>query len=255
MSCTVCHRPVQDSHRFCGYCGSPTQPAGSSSRAESIFHESAPTVKQARLRLVRGEGREGRTFPLAGGLSGLGREQGQILFPDDPTVSPAHASFYYDEGRLFVRDEGSLNGTFARIQSAVPIGHGEIFLCGEQVMIFEHYQPLPVHIGTDAAIFCGTPVEPWSYRVAQLIGQKKVGLALCTSDPVLTLGREGCDLNFDQDRFISRNHARIEFQDHQVMLRDLDSRNGTYFRLKEPIPLSHGDQLFIGRQLLRVELT
>jgi pSer/pThr/pTyr-binding forkhead associated (FHA) protein len=254
MNCSVCTRPNKDSHRFCGYCGSPIQPAGASARAESIFHDSAPVVQRARLRLVRGEGREGRVFPLDAQKQSIGRELGEIVFQDDKTVSPTHATFYYEDGRLFVRDESSLNGTFARIQQAVPIAHGEIFLCGEQVLIFEFHQLMPVHIGVDAAIFCGTPVEAWSYRVAQLMGQKKVGLALCTSDPVLTIGREGCDLNFAQDRFISRNHARIEFRESNAVLRDLDSRNGTYFRLKEPVPLSHGDQIFIGRQLLRVEL-
>ena len=254
MNCTVCGQPLKEMHRFCGYCGQPAQPIGSSARAESIFHDSATPVQRARLRLVRGEGREGRVFPLDGIKRTIGRERGEILFEADPTVSPAHATFYYEGGRLYVRDEGSLNGTFARIQQAVPISHGEIFLCGEQVLIFELHQPNPVYIGTDAAIYCGTPVEAWSYRVAQLLGQKKVGLALCTTDPVLTIGREGCDLNFEQDRFISRNHARIEFHDGQATLRDLDSRNGTYFRLKEAVPLSHGDQVFVGRQLLRVEL-
>ena len=254
MNCSVCNQKLRESHRFCGYCGQPSQPVGASARAESIFHDSATPVQRARLRLVRGEGREGRVFPLDGVERTVGRERGEILFQSDSTVSPVHATFYYEGGRLYVRDEGSLNGTFARIQQAVPINHGEIFLCGEQVLIFEFHQPHPVYIGTDAAIFCGTPVEAWGYRVAQLLGQKKVGLALCTSDPVLTIGREGCDLNFEQDRFISRNHARIEYRGEQVLLRDLDSRNGTYFRLKEAVPLSHGDQVFIGRQLLRVEL-
>ena len=90
--------------------------------------------------------------------------------------------------------------------------------------------------------------------VDDVIARFVIRLAVCTSDPVLTIGREGCDLNFEQDRFISRNHARIEFREDSVLLRDLDSRNGTYFRLKEAVPLSHGDQIFIGRQLLRVEL-
>jgi len=254
MNCTVCEQPVDPSHRFCGYCGTPTYPIGASARAESIFHDSAPVVQRARLRLVRGEGREGKVFPLDEGMVTLGRERADILFEEDQTVSPAHASFYYDDDRLYVRDDGSLNGTFARIQTAVPIEHGEIFLCGEQVLNFEFERPIPVHVGGDAAIFCGTPVDTWRYRVAQILGKRSVGLAVCTSDPVLTIGREGCDLNFEQDRFISRNHARIEFREDSVLLRDLDSRNGTYFRLKEAVPLSHGDQIFIGRQLLRVEL-
>ena len=38
------------------------------------------------------------------------------------------------------------------------------------------------------------------------------------------------------------------------MLTDHESRNGTYVRLKAEKPLDHGDYLFIGRKLLRVEV-
>ena len=116
MNCTVCGQQLKASHRFCGYCGEPSHPPGASARAESIFHDSATPVQRARLRLVRGEGREGRVFPLDGLERTVGRERGEILFEGDATVSPEHATFYYEGGRLYVRDEGSLNGTFARIQ-------------------------------------------------------------------------------------------------------------------------------------------
>ena len=36
---------------------------------------------------------------------------------------------------------------------------------------------------------------------------------------------------------------------------DLGSKNGTFLRLKEESLLSHGDYVFIGQQLLRVEIT
>jgi pSer/pThr/pTyr-binding forkhead associated (FHA) protein len=36
---------------------------------------------------------------------------------------------------------------------------------------------------------------------------------------------------------------------------DADSKNGTYVRIKSPTPLQHGDYLFLGRELLRVEMT
>ena len=40
-----------------------------------------------------------------------------------------------------------------------------------------------------------------------------------------------------------------------MTLTDLNSRNGTYVRLKAERELSHGDYIFIGRKLLRVEIT
>ena len=41
---------------------------------------------------------------------------------------------------------------------------------------------------------------------------------------------------------------------YKFTLTDLNSRNGTYVRIKSERELAHGDYLFIGRKLLRVEL-
>jgi pSer/pThr/pTyr-binding forkhead associated (FHA) protein len=41
----------------------------------------------------------------------------------------------------------------------------------------------------------------------------------------------------------------------KMTLTDLKSRNGTFVRLKTEKELGHGDYLFIGRKLLRVEIT
>ena len=54
-------------------------------------------------------------------------------------------------------------------------------------------------------------------------------------------------------RSISRVHARLELRGSDWFVKDLNSRNGTYFRIKTEVPLSNGDYVFIGRQLLRVE--
>jgi hypothetical protein len=46
----------------------------------------------------------------------------------------------------------------------------------------------------------------------------------------------------------------VEERDGKYYLTDLDSRNGTYVRLKAERALVHGDYVFIGRRLLRVEM-
>ena len=252
MTCHACGAPVATDHRFCGNCGAPAEVA-SSREAESVYHDSAPLVRRARLRLIRGDGGDGFTFQLNGTEHRAGRTDGPILFPDDPTVSPAHAVFYYQDGRLFVRDLGSLNGTFIRIHAPVPVVDGEDFLCGEQVLRFERYRAIPMSAGADGAMFCGTPAPPWKFRLVQLIRGAATGVAYCAGSSAVTVGREGCDLNFEHDRFISHYHAQVEEREGETILRDLDSRNGTYFRLKKEVPLSDGDYVFIGRQLLRVE--
>jgi predicted component of type VI protein secretion system len=53
---------------------------------------------------------------------------------------------------------------------------------------------------------------------------------------------------------MSANHCAVEERNGKFVLTDFDSKNGTYVRLKAEKPLTHGDYLFIGRKLLRVEL-
>jgi hypothetical protein len=54
---------------------------------------------------------------------------------------------------------------------------------------------------------------------------------------------------------MSASHCRLEDSSGKMILTDLNSRNGTYVRLKEERELGHGDYVFIGRKLLRVEIT
>jgi len=71
----------------------------------------------------------------------------------------------------------------------------------------------------------------------------------------LQMGREGGDLNFPADLYMSASHCKLEEAAGKFLLTDMNSRNGTYVRLKAEKELGHGDYLFIGRKLLRVEIT
>jgi pSer/pThr/pTyr-binding forkhead associated (FHA) protein len=78
----------------------------------------------------------------------------------------------------------------------------------------------------------------------------------------LVIGREGHDVNFPDDPFISGRHAQVTALDAQrataelpFELSDLGSKNGTFLRMRGETPLQHGDYVFIGQQLLRVEIS
>jgi DNA-binding NtrC family response regulator len=79
---------------------------------------------------------EGQEVPLEKSAS-LGTEAGNDLVLTDPHVSRRHAQFLRDEGRLLVRDEGSLNGTHvggARIHE-VEVPLGTIITLGTQTAV------------------------------------------------------------------------------------------------------------------------
>jgi len=71
-----------------------------------------------------------------------------------------------------------------------------------------------------------------------------------TSDEI-TIGRGDADVAFPDDQFLSPLHAKLTYRDGQLLLRDLGSRNNTWFFVDEPYKMIDGDLLLIGSQLLR----
>jgi len=80
-------------------------------------------------------------------------------------------------------------------------------------------------------------------------------MTVCSMESTLKVGREGCDLNFPSDAQMSLLHCSIEEAAGKYLLLDHDSKNGTYLRIKGEAALTHGDYVFIGKKLLRVEMT
>jgi pSer/pThr/pTyr-binding forkhead associated (FHA) protein len=180
----------------------------------------------------------------------VGRLEGQIRFPNDPSISPAHAAFRYRDGGLVVRDLRSTNGTFARIAHPAPLRDGDVIQCGEQYLRFDAPEWKET---SESPAFRGTPKRAWRYRLTQILDGGREGRVHCSVEPDTTIGREDCDLNFPKDRFISGRHCVIEQRGQSYQVTDLKSRNGTFVQLNVETPLTTKDSIFIGRQLLRVE--
>jgi pSer/pThr/pTyr-binding forkhead associated (FHA) protein len=66
------------------------------------------------------------------------------------------------------------------------------------------------------------------------------------------IGRTEGDLRFD-DPYLSARHARIVFTPDGHVLSALEKRNGVYQRLRASVELSDGDQILVGRQVLKFE--
>ncbi|MEM1030628.1 MAG: FHA domain-containing protein [Myxococcota bacterium] len=250
--CRSCSSPVPAGHKFCGRCGTPI-PADVRELRTNFFGDMQNPTK-AKLILIRGEGMDGLSFHLKAEQHIVGRE-GQLIFPDDPFVSPRHANFFYRDGALVVRDEGSLNGVYIRIRGSVPIEPDNTFLAGEQLFRLEKLGPIaddgPDPDGTN---FYASPRKESAFRLCQVFRGDAVGMTVHAAGTSMTVGRDGADLNFPEDLFMSAEHCRIDFSDGRFSLTDLDSRNGTYVRIKGERRLEHGDYVFIGRKLLRVEV-
>ena len=86
-----------------------------------------------KLTIIIGREITGAAFPLLGESVTLGRERGEINFPDDGYVSGLHARVLLRDGRVFLADLGSSNGTFMKVNGERPVGHDSYVLLGQQL--------------------------------------------------------------------------------------------------------------------------
>jgi len=257
--CPTCGNPVPIGDRFCGQCGTriEVQPAPNAGVGKTMFFSGVQVSGMAKLVVVKANSADGLAYELGGSEHVVGRTDGAILFPEDPLVSPRHANFFYREGRLFVRDENSVNGVFLRIRTPARLDSGAVFLVGEQLLQVEalppDFGPQPDAEGT---YFYASPKRTSKMRVIQRLRGGEIGLIVRARGDSITLGREGNDLNFPDDPFISGRHAEVSISPEGVFaVTDLGSKNGTFVRIADESPLEHGDYVFLGQQLLRVEIS
>jgi pSer/pThr/pTyr-binding forkhead associated (FHA) protein len=209
---------------------------------------------RARLTVISGEGHDGVTFTLAGSDHYAGRIDCPILFADDPFISPVHANFYYRGGHLVVRDEGSVNGVYIRVLGTAVIPPGARVMVGEQLLEIGIADEVPDLPDPDGTFFFASPNKGRALRVAQPLRGGGVGQVRLAPAGRLTVGREGNDLDFPADPFISGHHAQFELEGDELRVVDLSSKNGTFIRIGGEQTLAHGDYVFMGQQLLRVEI-
>jgi pSer/pThr/pTyr-binding forkhead associated (FHA) protein len=276
--CEACGKPLDPGFRFCGHCGKPVAagaPAEGKAAAPAAPPPPAPPPQRAAppaaaaivppapgeekgptsgltLVAVRPDGVSGQAHPLDKAELLCGRSEGDIRVPEDGTISPRHARFWFEGGRLRVEDLGSVNGTFVRIREPNRIAVGDELRVGRQLLRLE---PLPrppaPEEGTVRA--WGAPDPGCRLRLAQLLEGGGLGEIFPLKPGENQVGREAGDIVFPGDRYVSARHASVGVHDQDVTVTDLGSSNGTFVRVVGAAPLGPGDQVLIGAQLFRVD--
>jgi pSer/pThr/pTyr-binding forkhead associated (FHA) protein len=90
-----------------------------------------------RLSVIVGRDVDGSAFPLFGESIVLGRERGDILFPEDGYVSGTHSRIALHEEQVYLSDLGSSNGTFLRLRHERTVPTGAFMLMGQQLFRLE----------------------------------------------------------------------------------------------------------------------
>jgi pSer/pThr/pTyr-binding forkhead associated (FHA) protein len=105
----------------------------------------APRYARLTQRTVEGVVRD--VFHVRKAETVLGREQGDIVFPDDPFLSRRHCMLHVHDTapgsgsaasrRFTLSDLGSSNGTFLRVREEVRLRPGDHFRIGQQLFRFD----------------------------------------------------------------------------------------------------------------------
>jgi pSer/pThr/pTyr-binding forkhead associated (FHA) protein len=108
---------------------------GQGPSAEGVERFGSPRAGYiARLALIIGRDTTGNAFPVPDRGVHCGRERGDILFSEDGYVSGLHCRIAPgQDGKVYLTDVGSSNGTFVRLGHEQPVGSGDILLMGQQL--------------------------------------------------------------------------------------------------------------------------
>jgi len=272
--CSRCQGVLDHDAQFCKYCGLSLKPAAAPviehkfSPAEGVDKPSTQTgplggaasvqAGGARLVAILKDGSEGQTYPLSTETTELGRKEGNILLPDDPYLSPRHARLSSQNGRYFLKDLASTNGIFIRIREKSRLHHSDIVLIGQQVLRFDVLEEAERGLGPASqhgTLVFGTPEGSCIARLCQLTTEGIVRDVYHLRRQEVVIGREGPDIVFPDDPFMSRKHAKISYDggSRSFILEDLGSFNGTSLRFRGERELQSGDQFRVGNHLFLFE--
>jgi len=67
----------------------------------------------------------------------IGRERGDIIFSEDGFISGSHCRLSQHQGRFFLKDLGSTNGSYLKIKGDGLLKHGDQLLLGQQLFRVE----------------------------------------------------------------------------------------------------------------------
>lgn len=266
LQCSHCNATNPAGVRFCVQCGgrlnSPALAPATQIKLET--RQPPPATEASRqanpwdivLISINEDGSDGMVIRLEYLETTVGRD-GDTRFPTDAFLSPKHARLHIRDGRLFIEDLYSLNGTFLRLRDEVKLTPGDTFLAGRQVLRFERFEQSfsSKTKSSDGTRYMGSPSPGGQFKILQVGIGGIVQNIYCLPEVGAVLGREKGDIIFPHDKFMSSRHAQIYTgDDGNCYLVDLTSSNGTWIKIWDRTPLQHNDYIFMGQQLFRIHI-
>ncbi len=203
-------------------------------------------------RLVPGPGNQLPAINLSlGSPLVLGRQGSDCLIIDDPNLSRRHAVLWNQDGTWWVRDEGSLNGTFV---NGDPIRESAL----EDGAVVNFGGTIEFRLEVNSHLPLGPESSAFQSRFFCL-GLQPVagGRSFFLRRNLTIVGRNvTSDIVLDEPR-VSGIHARIERANGRTSIMDSGSRNGTVVNGEtiRRTDLNPGDEVIFGDHAFRVKRT
>jgi pSer/pThr/pTyr-binding forkhead associated (FHA) protein len=102
-----------------------------------LLFGSPPRATWGRLRQLLTTGQTRDVIHLSRSDVTMGREEGELRFPDDEFMSRRHATLSHREGRVHLADLGSSNGTYVRLRTERELRPNDLLRVGDQLLRFE----------------------------------------------------------------------------------------------------------------------
>jgi len=95
------------------------------------------------------------------------------------------------------------------------------------------------------------PAEEVTGRLVVIVEDGSEGTSIDLRGRQMDIGSVEGSIILEEDRYLSPRHARLFRQDEHWYLRDLESLNGVYRRLRKPAALRDGDLVLLGLEVLQ----
>ncbi len=233
-----------------------TSPGGGSAPPSPISSSDMPAVSKAedavgRLIVIRPDGTEGASIDIPKDALLVGRNHELEALASDPFLSPIHAKITPEDGQFVIRDRDSVNGIFREVRDDIELTDGDEIRIGQELLRFEAVEGRTDE--DDETLAAGSPDPGYWGRLVVVAGPDIETEAYALNGDEVTIGRQNGDIVFRDDGFVSSTHAQVAHIDEGVVLRDLDSSNGTFLRLRDDYVMEPGERVLMGQQLFRVE--
>jgi len=229
----------------------PPKPAPATRAAPTPPKASAPKAR-ARISAIARDGSRSADYILTQAETRVGREvaDGEVKLDKDQFIASAHAVLKFEGDQLTVQDAGTENGVFLWFKER-QIESGDELRIGRQRLRIE-WLPEEPETAAEQPLW-GSPDPGYVARAVQLLEGGGEGDVFPLKHGENLIGRGSGDVSFPQDGYVSSRHCVVTVGDGRIDVKDLGSANGTFVKISGAVPVSPGDLLLVGEQILRVD--